>query len=95
MNCLILSQKKTKKMLGYNSENINDMLGKANSIMAQKHFLWAREQELIKIKRASSFKELLDSLQLTYETYLSTIEELKEAPSHLLSWVEALRGETD
>lgn len=81
----------TKRMLNNSASNIAEMLDKKKYTLAQRHFLWAREEELAKITESVSIDELVAQLTNAYAEYAETISEFhKEPPTHLNAWVEAL-----
>lgn len=79
----------TKEMLGNNKDNVAKMLDKKDYTMAQKHFLWARKQELIKVGD-SSIQVLLEDLEKNRDAYSEVIGGIhKDQPLHLDAWLSA------
>lgn len=82
----------TKTLLGNNQNNVAEMLNKKNGAMAQKHFLWARKQELQDLNDRTISDISLD-LSNDYNSYGSAVANIHtDAPLHLKAWSSALNN---
>lgn len=81
----------SKKMLGYAFENISTM--SLNHTLAQKHFLYAREQELNDI-RSKTKEVVLNDLSLNFNQHGNYPDIIKEEkPVQLVAWGKSLEDE--
>ncbi len=83
----------SKNMLGHSYEQIAGML--TDQTLAQKHFLYAREQELTQI-HSKDLAALLDDLGSNFNEHGAYDDSIqKEKPKQLLAWGEAFQDETE
>ena len=81
----------TKALLKNNRNNVAEMLDKKKHSMAQKHFLWARKQELSALGpfNLTQIITILISNYKKYEAIVSSIH--TDPPLHLNAWATALQ----